>query len=224
MSEPSILICGPALNAEESAASLDLLRQITLPNAVKSLVTTGKFDVEGAAKTVNVDADYPAELAHLQSLLSWAEGSGLSDPRFRDGYDLYSLRRVLGRFKGADYAVLLRNGAAAFEERWPTLRDNISGRVFLVFGRSSASQTVNPGKNLLIDLTDERTAAVLDGAWELYATGAVYGMEDYSFDLALSTALAAVKLQEKWRKADIVAPVSNSPATAEPALSPTEVA
>ena len=223
MSEPSILLCGPALNAEESAASLDLLRQVSLPGAAKYLVTTGKFDAEGAAKAVNVDADYPRETAHLQSLLRWAGIGDLSDPRFRDGYDLYCLRRVLARFKGSDYAVLLRNGAAAFEERWPKLEESVRGRVYLIFGRSSGTRSVNPGKNLLIDLNDERAAAVLDAAWELYATGAVYGMEDYSFDFALSSALEAVELEETWRKAEIAAPLAEIEPMTEAELSPRQM-
>ena len=224
MPEPSILLCGPALNAAESAASLDLLRQVTLPSATKYLVTTGKFDSEGAAKAVNVDADYPRETPHLQSLIRWAEINDLSDMRFRDGYDLYCLRRVLARSKGSDYAVLLRNGAAAFEERWPKLQESVRGRVFLTFGRSSAARSLNPGKNLLLDLKDERAAAVLDAVWELYATGAVYGMDDYSLDLAFRTALDALELEEAWRQAPTSAPASDMEPMTEAELSPRQMA
>jgi len=201
LSEPSILICGPALNAEESEASLEMLCQVTLPNAVKYLVTTTKFDSEGRAKTVNVEADYPADPALLETLLHWAGTGDLRDPRFRDGYDLYCLRRILARFKGSDYAVLLRNGASAFEDRWPKLEEGIRGRLFQTFGRSSGARGQVPGKNLLINLQHEGSADFLDAAWALYATGAVYGMNSYSPDLALSTALDAVRLERKLREA-----------------------
>ena len=99
LSEPTILLCGPALDAEESAVSLEVLRQVALPGAAKFLVTTGKFDTEGAAKGFNVEADYPAEPAYLQTLLRWSAAGGLDDPRFRDGYDLYCLGRILARHR-----------------------------------------------------------------------------------------------------------------------------
>lgn len=201
MPEPLILICGPALDANESAASLDLLRQVTLPNAVKFLVTTGKFDAEGAAKTVNVEADYPADPAYLQTLLRWAEIRELADPRFRDGFDLYCLRRILARFKKFDYAVLLRGGASNLKARWPKLQGSIEGRVFLTFhGAASAGGAASPGPSLLIDFQDKRSAAFLDAAWELYLSGAVYGMADYSLDGALGTALDTVELERALRQ------------------------
>ena len=201
MPEPSILICGPAAQTEESVASLDLLRQVTLPNAAKYLVTTGKFDSEGAAKTVNVEADYPADTAHLQTLLRWAKIRDLRDQRFRDGYDLYCLRRIVTRFKGSDYAVLLRNGAAAFQNHWPKLQESVRGQLFQTFGRSAGARGQVPGKNLILDLQDERSADFLETAWELYATGAVYGMTLYSLDLALSTALDALRVERMLRQA-----------------------
>jgi len=207
--EPSILLCGPAAQTEESAASLDLLRQVGLPNAVKYLVTTGKFDSEGAAKTVNVEGDYPADTAYLQTLLRWAEIRDLHDPRFRDGYDLYCLRRIIARFKGSDYAVLLRNGATAFERQWPKLQKSIRGRLFQTFGRSTAARGQVPGKNLIVDLKDERCADFLDAAWELYATGAVYGINEYSLDFALGTALDALRVERMLRQAaERASPVS----------------
>lgn len=211
MPEPSILLCGPALDAEESAASLDLLRQVTLPNATKYLVTTGKFDSEGAAKTVNVDADYPADPAHLKTLAAWADAGSLGDPRFRDGYDLYCLRRIIARFKGFDYAVLLRSGAAAFQDRWPKLEEGVRGRFFQTFGRPSGAT----GKNLVIDLRDERSADFLDAAWEFYSAGAVYGMQGYSLDLALSTAVDSVGLERKLRDGARLASAPSATDTAQ---------
>ena len=185
------MLCGPALDAEESAASLELLRQVTLPNASKFLVTTGKFDAEGAAKSSNVEADYPPEPAQLQTVLRWAEGAGLTDPRFRDGYDLYCLRRIIARHGGFDHAVILRSGAAGLEARWSELKNSVEGRPFLTFGGGASGA----GPSLLIDLRDERAVPLLDAACEFYLTGGVYGMDEYSLELALQTATDAIEME-----------------------------
>lgn len=193
LSEPTILLCGPALDAAESAASLEMLRRVALPGAAKFSVTTGKFDVDGAAKGFNVEADYPADPAYLQTLLRWSETGGLADPRFRDGYDLYCLRRILARHESFDFAVVLRGDAASLEASWPELRKGVGGRLFLTFGDEASP-------SLLVDLQDVRAAAFLDTAWQLYVTGAVYGIEAYTLDDALGLAQEAVELERSLRK------------------------
>lgn len=193
LSEPTILLCGPALDAAESAASLEMLRQVALPGAAKFLVTTGKFDTEGAAKGFNVEADYPAEPAYLQTLLRWSEAGGLDDPRFRDGYDLYCLRRILARHGPFDFAVLLRGDAASFEASWPELGKHVDGRLYLTFGDEASP-------SLLVDIQDVRSAAFLDTAWQLYVTGAVYGIDGYALDGALDLALEAIEPGRSLRK------------------------
>lgn len=192
LSESTILLCGPALNAAESAASLEKLRALNLPGGAKFLVTTGKFDTEGVAKGVNVEADYPSEPPFLQTLLTWSDAGGLPDPRFRDGYDLYCLRRVLARFQPFEFAVLLRQDAGNLEERWPELRKSVDGHLFLTFGNQSSP-------SLLVDLKDARATAFLESAWQLYITGAIYGLDDYAFDRALGLALTAVEPQTSSR-------------------------
>ena len=188
LSEPSILLCGPALDVAESAASLEMLRRVALPGAIKFVVTTGKFDAEGAAKGFNVEADYPAEPACLQTLLRWSETGGLTDPRFRDGYDLYCLLRVLARHGPFDFAVLLRGEGASLETSWPELRNAVVERLFLTFGDEASP-------SLLIDLQDSRAAAFRETVWQLYLTGAVYGIEGYTLDRALGLALEAMELE-----------------------------
>ena len=187
MSEESLLICGPGLEAADSEASLQRLGQIGLAGATKVVVTTGKFETDGAAKRINVDADYPPEPAHLQTLLRWAGLNDLSDPRFRDGFDLYSLRRILARHAQSDFALVLRSGAAGFDDAWPELRATLEGRPFLCFGGDGAPSR----RNLLVDLRDSRTGAALQAAEQLYSTGAVFALAPYSLDAALDAAVAA---------------------------------
>jgi hypothetical protein len=197
-----MLLCGPALDTNESAASLDMLRQVTLSNAAKFVVTTAKFDAQDIAKSVNVQADNPREPAYLQTILNWSEIGDLADPRFRDGYDLYCLQRILARQKRFDYAVMLRGSApATFEARWPELQRAVEGRLFLTLDEEPAiDSTAARLPTFLIDLRDERVGAFLDAAWQLYLTGAVYGLTAYSLERALSIALDSIELEASLRE------------------------
>jgi hypothetical protein len=206
------MLCGPALNAEESERSLEALRDVTLAGAAKFLITTGKFETDGAARSVNVEADYPAEPAYLRTLLSWAQIGDLSDPRFRDGYDLYCVRRVLARHGPFDVAVVLRGGAASFESRWPELLKSVEGRLFVTFdGDAAAALTPGVGSNILFDLRDDRAPAFLEAAMQLFLTGSVYGMSDYTLDRALGVALEAVEVQQRISQSEPVECASSEP-------------
>ena len=196
MSDPKILLCGPALDLQESAARLEMLRQITLPNATKFVVTTGKFDAKKEARTFNIEADYPTEPALLQTLAAEAVGSDLRDRRFRDGYDLFCLRRILAAHEGFDLALLLRE-ADRFEDRWPELRSSIRNELFLTFAEQRPEgDELNSATNLLINLRDKRAAAFLDRVATVYASGAAYAMTHYSLDAALSLSWNSLRLEE----------------------------
>ena len=187
MFEESLLICGPGLEAAESKESLQRLKEIGHAGATKVVVTTGKFETDGAAKRINVDADYPPEPAHLQTLLSWAALSDLSDSRFRDGFDLYSLRRILAKHGQADFALLLRSNAAEFNENWPKLRSSLTHNAFKCFGGDGDPRR----RNLIVNLRASRIEDALEAAWQIYFTGAVYALAPYSLDAALDAAVAA---------------------------------
>jgi hypothetical protein len=145
-------------------------------------------------------------------LLSWAEIGGLSDPRFRDGYDLYCVRRVLGRHGPFDVAVVLRGGAASFESRWPELLKSVEGRLFVTFdGDAAAALTPGVGSNILFDLRDDRAPAFLEAAMQLFLTGSVYGMSDYTLDRALGVALEAVEVQQRISQSEPVECASSEP-------------
>ena len=194
MSDPKILLCGPAIDLQESAARLEMLRQITLPNATKFVVTTGKFDAQKEARAFNVEADYPAEPALLETLAMEAGGSDLRD-RFRDGYDLFCLRRILAVHDGFDLALLLRE-ADRFDDRWPELRCS-RNEPFLTFTQQRPDEDeLNLATNLLVDLRDKRATAFLDRVGMIYASGAAYAMTRYSLDAALSLSWSSLRLEE----------------------------
>jgi hypothetical protein len=197
LSDPRILLLGPALDEAESAVSLERLRHVMLPNINKFVVTTGKFDTQKSAKTFNAEAgaEYPSETAYLQTLAAWAEVSNPRGPRFRDGYDLFCLRSILARNAPVDHAILLRD-PILIQERWRELRDGVDGKLFLTFDEPS-SERDGAADNVLFNLADPRATAFLDLLWDLFAGGAVYGMAPYSLDLALSTAAEALHIQDK---------------------------
>lgn len=199
MSNPRVLLCRTALNCSEAAAGLEVLRAVQLENATKFLVTTGKFDAENVAVKFNVDAGYPADAAYLQTIAAWAEQPHSTEPRFRDGYDLFCLRRLLGKHPDFEFAVVLRD-RAGFDEWWVESQGETGGELFLALAPATA-ENGEAAPNVVFRLDDDRTSDFLELAWELYATGAVFGMVDYSFDLALETAAEALRLVDEHARA-----------------------
>lgn len=199
MPDPRILVCGPALNGAESASRLAMLRGVSLPNATKFLVTTGKFDAQTDARTFNIEAQYPAETAYLQTLARWAEVPDWPDARFRDGYDLFCLQRVLTANPGFDIAVLLRE-ATDFETRWPALVRDLNGQLYLTL-ETIDSSAANSGPSLLINMTDQRAKVFLDLASQIYLAGASYAIEPYSLDRALDLAVESLSLESSLKYA-----------------------
>jgi hypothetical protein len=185
-----------ALDAVEATCRLEMLGRVALPSAIKYLVTGGKFDTGQLAKSFNVETGYPAEPALLQTLSRWAEIAGPDDLRFRNGYDLHCLRRLLERNDKFDYAVILYD-VAAFNHRYLELLSTMEGRSFLTFGQEGDEVAATP--NVIFDLRDERTFTMLELAWDLFATGAVYGISPYGLDDALEAVARSQRLSDTFR-------------------------
>ena len=196
MSEPQILICATSTDANSSLASVELLRNVTIPNATKVVVVTGKFETQEARK-FNIDADYPAEPAQLQTIAAWAELSHGPDSRLRDGYDLFCLRSILKKHGPFSYAVLLRH-ARGFEGGWTDLAQRLGDKLFMIFGEVETEQAGGtPQGNVLFRLDDDQSTAFIEQALELYSSGAVYAFENYSFDIALGAAAESLRFQQR---------------------------
>jgi hypothetical protein len=196
LSEPRILFCSVALDAAEAVERLEVLRQVASPTAAKYLATFGKFDGQGHAKMVNIEADYPAEPAQLQTLERWAEIPDAQGQHLRDGSDLYCLRRVLAKASDAfDYAVLLRS-KEGHERCWAELVAKVEDKLFLAIddGLSALSDGAARG-DVLFRTGHNHVPEFLKLAWELYATGTVYGMTPYGFEHALNVAAGALRLK-----------------------------
>lgn len=190
MSDPLILVLGTAADADESEHSLRLLEELQLPNAVKYVLTTGKFDARGAARTFNIEAGYPGEPAILRTLAAWAELP--SDARARDGYDLFCLKRLLEQAGSFDLALLLRGSAIGIEAE-PDLAAKMNGRHFLIFPDAADAEPAS----VLFNLSNADSRRFLDLGCELFATGAVYGLSPYSLNSALEAADDALRLEQQ---------------------------
>jgi hypothetical protein len=183
--DPSLLILGPAFDAAESSRSVDNLNRVDLPDAVKIVVTRGKFDAGVAVTTFNIDAGYPPEIAALQTVATMAGRRFRDDARFRDGYDFFCIRRLLDKRGGFDRLLLLRD-PVDLEQGWPGMAGRAATDLFAVDGET--------GRNLLLNLAEPRSRAFLTQAWALYATGAAFAIPCYSLATALGVACDAVDL------------------------------
>lgn len=198
MFDPRILLLGPGLNDVESAASLERLHRVILPNATKYVVAPGKFDTQKWAKTFNAEAgaEYPADAPYLHTLAAWAEVRDWQDPRFRDGYDFFCLRSILSREESFDYAILLREPVLV-QGRWRDLRVSADGKLFLTFSEEPTGSASPAAQNVLFNLADPRTPAFLELLWDLFVTGVAYAMAPYSFEEALNAAADALRLEDE---------------------------
>lgn len=185
MSDIKVLICAPSLDADDAAEGLERLRSIAIPSAVKVVATTGKFDTGDDVARVNVEADYPMLPPFLMTMAAWAEMPARSEARFRDGYDLHCFQQALAKHHQVDWAVMLRTGSD-FDKIWLELREQPAAP-FVCFA----------GLNLALNLRSD--PAFLSTLSQLYASGAAYALEPYSFDLALRTAWEAVQIASAVR-------------------------
>jgi hypothetical protein len=173
----------------QAEAWLERLAAAAIPNAVAYVATTGKIGTRGLAKSFNIESGYPPEPALLQTLSAWSEVAIEQDRRFRDALELHCLRKVLAEQPDADFAVLLRTVFTA-ERSWPALTNECRERLFFSF----EGPVDEPAKrNVLLYTGGPRSAEFLDLAWEIFQTGAAYGLDPYSLDEVLAGAADALR-------------------------------
>jgi hypothetical protein len=193
LSDPRILLCAPAIDTSQAHAQIEMLERANLPNAIKFVVTTGKFDAGGIARTFNVEANYPAEPTILHTLACWLETPDLYDQRFRDGYDLFCLRRLLSEHTKFDLAVMLRD-PSGLENRWTEFLAQLEVHPFIAF--DGQMTTAGARTNLVVDLRNRQARALLDVLGELYEAGLAYAITDYSLERAMHLALRSLQMRE----------------------------
>jgi hypothetical protein len=181
-----VLLIGTAMSGAESAEALARLARTSIPDSRKIVITTGKFDSGDIAARFNVEAGYPAAIAQLQTMASWAGADCRENRPFRDGYDLFCLRSVLAKYRDADYAILLRSGE--IDGDWLKARSRLESSLHAVFPEhADGSCNVAFGLGAASD-------TFLDLAWDLYQSGAVFALEPYTLSAALTTAAEALAM------------------------------
>jgi hypothetical protein len=198
--DPSVLIVATALNMSEAERSLEVLKSIDLPNAVKCVAGPGKVDTRKQAKAFNIESGYPSEPAHLHTLGAWAGTESLTDECFRDGYDLFCLRRLLHDDDAFDFALLVC-APVHLHTDWSCLQAAVSDKLFLKFGAEISGESAGGRPNIAFNLRNDRSADFLDASWELFKTGAAYAIAPYSFEAILCTAQNALGIVNEVRAA-----------------------
>jgi hypothetical protein len=183
-----ILVCGPALDKHETLRSVDILREVDLPNSTSFVVTTGKVEVAPGIRTHNVEAGYPLDLPFFRTQSSWAHPGRTEDLCFRDGYDLYCFRGLLRKHPAFQLAILLRKGPH-LRARWDGIEQALAGNPFVTFGAAPGDDGENG--NLLVDLRHERAMTFLDLAVDFYRSGAAYAVDPYTLNGSLKLAAQA---------------------------------
>lgn len=197
MSESVLLLCCPQVSAEPSTKNEELLR-VTLPNTTRFVLSEGKSERLEGTKAFKVDRDYPAALPLLRTLARWTESFDSSEPRFRDGYDLFGLTEIIRQNANADYAVLLRDAVGVADE-WQSLRSRVRGQIFVTFGEGGAvDPDVTARRNVLVDLKDARAHEFLRHALQLYLNGVVYSLSPYSIETALSIVRDSMRISAEF--------------------------
>jgi len=190
--EPRFLVVASAIDPSESAAGLEILTSVTIPNTTKYIAATGKVSSGNGVKSFKIEANYPPELPSLQTLAAWAGFRGRSGHRFRDGADLFCLREILKKESGFDFAVLLRESVP--DGDCGDLSGILEGMPFASFHLDADGNLKKGGKNVLFDLRRPDGFSLLDLAFDLHATGAVYAMKPYSLDVCLGAVADALPL------------------------------
>jgi hypothetical protein len=181
--KPKILLCGPVPSRMPPEQALEMLQASGIPGAKLTLLTAAKFDAQKAAKTFNIEANYAAEPLELQTMSAWSGTGASADERLADGLEVFALCALDERDGPFDY-VLLQRSPAKLGEGWAAHLEQVAGRGFVPLGAG----------NFLFRNAAGSGARFTDALWDLYASGALYARDNYSFELALSIAADALRL------------------------------
>lgn len=186
MSDPRVLLLGTAIAETEATERAELLANAVVPNSAKYLAVAGKFEAPDQVKTFNVERGYHSAPEDLRTSAMWAGAESSGGPRFRDGYDLYCLRRILEMAEAYEVAAILRDDALSVQA-FGGLTAELRARPFLTIARPVGASDGLGWSAVLFDL-NSADRGFLELAWELYFSGAVYAMSPYSLNNALTVA------------------------------------
>ena len=191
LSDRRTLVLAVEPDPSRAPACLERIAAAAISGATAYIATNGKVDTRPFAKLYNIESDYPAAPAELQTLSAWADTPIKQDECFRDALELHCLERVLSREPNIEFALLLRatwGGQRSYQSLTGECRD----RLFVTFDKSTDSAARG---NLLLYTGAPQFSDVLDLARELFESGAAYGISPYSLDEVLADAAGAASIR-----------------------------
>lgn len=191
MSDPKILLFGCGNAGADPDRALSRIEQITLPAGERLVLSSGKFDARKRARTLNIEAGYPAAMIAFQNRFRHADDV---DARlhFEDGFDILSISESMDRLAGFDFLLMMRSDIKQ-SIAWPDVTDQMRNRHFLLFDSEIGAAAVTPeARNILIDLRDPKKAFLL-AMRDIYQTGAAFAVEPYSLATVLDLVSDAVE-------------------------------
>ncbi|QIK78070.1 hypothetical protein G7077_03230 [Sphingomonas piscis] len=180
MPSSRVLLIGPSPSRVPPSQALEMLRLAELPKLTKCVLTDSKIEPQSVAKTFNIEAGYAADAAQQATFANWSGLQPKPTEQLLDGQEIFAVRTVVERDGPFGYVILQRQ-AADLTQLWPKLEQEIGDSLYLDLGDG----------NFVLNLRATGGLTLLDDLWELYRTGAVYGLVSYSFGLALDVAVQA---------------------------------
>ena len=162
---------------------MDWLLQLprrAITNAALFIAATGKFKAATKVQTINVGVNYPAEFATVLTLARWAAPDSALPAQFHHSQALLCLRQFIRTYPSIRKIVLLYSDAPG-HEGYEQLIASEQSKAF-TWSLPSDGRSNADGSGLIV-MNRCRPGAddALDLALDIALSGAIYGLEPYSF-------------------------------------------
>jgi hypothetical protein len=197
LSECNIAFLACPVDLADPAPAIDWLLQSFgkqgPKNAAKFVAVNTKFKAPYGISTFNAETNYPIELARLATHANWAKTSGLVPQQYRDAQALVCLHRLAQARPDIEKVVLIVEDPADSIDLTPLLQSTMSKPFFWLERCQEESVATSPGP-ILFDRTNPNFDAALKLALDIALTGAIYGLDPYSFEAILDQSADAATL------------------------------
>jgi hypothetical protein len=197
LSECNIAFLACPVDLADPAPAIDWLLQSVgkqgPKNAAKFVAVNTKFKAPHGISTFNAETNYPIELARLATHANWAKTSGLVPQQYRDAQALVCLHRLVQARPDIERIVLIVEHPADSTDPSSLLQSAFSKPFYWFERDEEKSVTTNPGP-ILFDRTNPNFDAALKLALDIALTGAIYGLDPYSFDALLDQSTSAATM------------------------------
>jgi hypothetical protein len=196
--EGSFALLACPIELENPAPALDWLTLdlgLPLKRALKFIAVNNKFSAPRGISTVNVETNYPVELARLVTHANWGKSANarLVPPQFRDARALFCLQRLLETHGDIDAVLLIHSKPCKDDDLTRFLQGRSSGP-FQWLERETQDMATTSASPILFDRTHAQATEALKLAMDFALTGAIYGIAPYSFEALLDQSTRAAAM------------------------------